>query len=495
MFGAPVTYIRMLPRGNMSRPNILLVILDSVRAANSSTFGHRRDTTPFLTRYADQATLYQQARAPGIHSIASHASMWTGSQVEQHRAVEHNDRLLPGVTIWDELSEEGYETGVFTENVVVAHASNLSEPFDTRVTTDRYVDKGQKLFPDAHSPSDVNKHEGVQGNIRRCLEHDSPLKSFINCGHHFYLKRKERVKDDPMTTPELVEQFLDWQAERDDPWAACLNLMDAHYPYEPTDEFDIWGGDELRDLHSQISGPQSREFLGDRPWWQLEAFEALYDGTIRELDYYVKDLIAGLKQSAVHDDTLVVITSDHGEGFGEASRLNGRTKMVDHSWGIHEVLTHVPLIVKYPEQTQSEVIGDPATLSAFPETVRRAMARDYQLDSFASTEPVICSTYRLQQSDVGRFDDIHVDTSEYTGPWRAVYEQSENHILKYSTKDEYSSILEIFDAQHARPIQGNGAEKVTETFNDLEDKNLVEEKGEVLKDDIEDRLTDLGYLT
>jgi arylsulfatase A-like enzyme len=486
----------------MSRPNVLLVVLDSVRAKNTGLYGYHHQTTPFLSSYADAATTYRQARAPGIHSVASHASLWTGAAVEEHRMTRHEDRLQPDTTIWEELSAVGYRTGIFTVNSVLAHASNLTEPFD-HTETQTFSGSSSKLFPDARGPTDSATHDGIVGNIQRSLHDDRPVKSLLNCAHHLYEKRRGSLEEAP-DSGQLIDNFLQWAtddgdtnvengARNDRPWAACLNLMDAHFPYEPAEKYDLWGGERLRALHAELEKPPANEFIQGRPWWQLEAFEHLYDGAIRQADAHLKRLLNGLKRAGVHEETLVVITSDHGEGFGEISRLTGRTMLVDHSWGVHEVLTHVPLVVKYPGQTTSTTIEAPATLSAFPDTVRTTIEGSESTDSFVPEGPVVTSTERLLPEHDDIFNDSDEAATDYYGPWRAVYERTGDNTTKYATRGEDALTLRIRDSQEAISINRTGSERVEEAFAALKPKNLKGDVGTV-ESDVENRLADLGYL-
>ncbi|OYR52058.1 hypothetical protein DJ73_11640 [Halorubrum sp. Ea1] len=476
----------------MSSPNILLIVLDSVRAKNVELYGHHRETTPFLSAYADDATMYRQARAPGIHSVASHASLWTGAAVAEHGVTRHADRVRQGTTIWTELAEAGYQTGIFTVNSVVAHASNLAEPFD-HVVSDEVSDSAEKPFSDAHGPTDTAAHEGITGNLVRSLRDDAPIKSLLNAVDHLYRKQRSRLETGP-DSEALVEQFLEWQAEVTEPWAACLNLMDAHFPYEPAEGYDRWGDDMLRSLHSEFDKPPANEFIQGRPWWQLEAFENLYDGAILELDAHLERIVSGLKRAGVHDDTLVVITSDHGEGFGEISRITGETRMIDHSWGIHEVITHVPLVVKYPGQNDAVTIDEPATLTQFPDTVRAALDRACSHRSFVPDKPVVVSSQRLLQEHDDVFNGSNEPVTAYYGPWRAVYEQTDDgDVVKYATHGDDLLTLRIRDAQDAIPVDGTDSGTVNRIFDALEPANLREDSGTV-STETEDRLAELGYL-
>lgn len=476
----------------MALPNVLLVVLDSARARNMGTYGYHRETDPFLRSYADRATLYRQARAPGIHSVASHASLWTGEHVATHGAIRHEDELQEGTTVWEELAAEGYETGIFTTNPVVAHASNLSEPFDERVT-DNYVETDEKRFPEAHGPADVVKHEGIVGNLRRCLADDRPVRSLLNSAHHF-VQQWRGSGAESMDSTAIVDGFAEWQAATDGPWAACINLMDTHFPYEPSPEHDRWGGETLRSLHAELERPPANEFVGGRPWWQLEAFEHLYDGTIREADAHVKHIVETLREADVHDETLVVLTSDHGEGFGEISHLTGRTRLVDHSWAIHEVLTHVPLVVKYPRQEEGTVVDEPASLVGFYDTVTASIEGSASRDSFVPDGPVVASTERLLIEDDGIFDGSAESAEDYYGPWRALYRADGGGVRKEAQRMDRSITVQIETAQTARVVGEGDRGAIDAAFEAFPDGDLTTGGRQEVDAEVEEKLTELGYL-
>lgn len=478
----------------MADVNVLLLVLDSVRARNASLHGYHRQTTPFLESYHDCATVYRQARSPGIHSVASHASIWTGAHVEQHQVKRHEETLREGTTVWESLADRGYRTGIFTTNPVVAHSSNLADAFEEQFTDD-FVDNKAKLFADAHSPADVVRHEGITGNLRRCLTDEKPFRSLLNSTHHFYRKIKGNASAS-MADADLVDEFLIWADEprSEQPWAACINLMDAHFPYEPSPEFDLWGGEELRALHGDLTKPPANEFIRGRPWWQLEAFEHLYDGAIRQVDNHVRRVVSGIEDLGMHDDTLVVITSDHGEGFGERSALNGRTRLVDHSWGIDEVLTHVPLVVKYPNQSESRTVEGLASLVEFPRAVGEAIDGSAEPESFVPNEPVVASTDRLLKADDGIFEGSTESTKDYYGPWRAVYEKSGGDIRKYATRDGEAVVERIDNAESSTVVEHGGADVVEKTFRRLSPRNLKGSTQQAVSTEVENRLAELGYL-
>ena len=357
------------------RPNVLLVVLDSVRAANTSLHGHEHETTPFLEELAEEATVYEQARSPGTWSLPSHTSIFTGYHVVEHGVTRARHELEPGHTIFEELAEDhDYATGVFSENTWITDMPvGLKDAFDT-------IEGARNLpFPDAVDPSNFVLSEG-QGHyveyLKHCLSREDTLKSLANGVFTKLAWDYPQLLPDRFqsSTPARVygDLFLDWEAEQSGPWAACVNFMDGHLPYLPDEEYDEWGGTKLRKLQDEMDD-QVWEFNGgQRAWWQRKALEGLYDGTIRQMDAQLRRIVETLDDRGELENTLLVVTADHGEGFGEPSRIRPDARVAAHGAGIHEALQHVPLVVKRPGQSEGAVVEEPASLTEFPRVVRAA---------------------------------------------------------------------------------------------------------------------------
>jgi hypothetical protein len=271
--------------------------------------------------------------------------------------------------------------------------------------------------------------------------------------------------------------------------------MDTHYPYRPKNEHDKWGGSHLRRLHRETRGPYSTTFLSGEYLWKLQAFEALYDGTIRQADDYVDHLLTTLEQREDLENTLVVVTSDHGEGFGEPSELEPTIELVDHSWGISEELTHVPLVVQYPGQTNGEIIDRPATLTRFPNVVRSVIGDDdVSEDSigFVPDGPVLVSTKRVQ-SPTERLPDSCSEPNRYGGPWRAVYEWRNGKVWKYSRRHE-SALTQVIPNALNRQIIDHDENVIESTFGAVESDQTIAAGSRPLDSEVQNHLKELGYL-
>ncbi|WP_336338331.1 sulfatase-like hydrolase/transferase [Haloarcula brevis] len=315
----------------MGRPNVLLVVLDCVRAANTSLLGHRRRTTPFLEEFGREATVYTQARTTASWSLPAHASLFTGVPSEGHE-LRITERLVPGQTVFDYLDGEGYETGVFSENpYLTVHPSGLSDSFET-VVTER---------PDSTDVADPSEtRNGVDG---------------------FW----------------YADRLTEWVDERAEPWAACLNLMDAHMPYATRDAYDEWGTEFYWAMHDDLPIKWEWSVYGEQlPAGVGQLVEPLYDGAIRQADAVLEQVVSDLAERGVLEETLVVVTADHGDGFGEPPQADTEPPAVMHGMGTQEELFHVPLVVKGPGQTEGRRVTSLATLSRFPDAVLAAFDGD-----------------------------------------------------------------------------------------------------------------------
>jgi arylsulfatase A-like enzyme len=467
----------------MSSPNVLLVVLDSVRAKNTSLHDYHRETTPYLSELAEEATVYEQARAPGIHSIASHVSIFTGYEVDQHRVYGHKATIDNDRTVWRELEREGYDTGLFTPNIVVGDSSNLYEAFE-------HFRGSERLFPDALSPAEWTGNISVPDYIRECLKHDKPVQSFAN-GVEAYFRPSNAHSPTKETADVYAKSFLDWQADRDGPWAACINLMDAHFPYFPLGTYDRWAGEHIRRVHEKLpDDPLSKVFLRGRPMGELAALEHLYDGCILQMDRVLESLVGELRRRGEYEDTLLVVTSDHGEGFGEPSALERTVPIVDHSWGVEEFQTHVPLLVKHPGQTEGDRVSDLATLSRFPAAVRSEL--DGERGTFCpESGEVVVSTFRLPESTDLSSDVYDVETLR--GPWRAVYRREDGTVKKYVERRGTAATFEVRDAQTSFRVADTDDGVVDEVYDRLDEVDLEGEERDV-SGLTEQRLEDLGYI-
>ena len=474
--------------------NVLLVILDSVRARNTSLHGHVNETTPFLESLGEEGVTYTQARAPSTWSLPSHVSIFTGLHPVEHRMTSRNVRLEPGHTVWEFLRDSyGHETGVLSANPFLTAAPvGLQSAFDVSV--------GQAYLPleDAMNPREFVREHGRGAFLtyaRAAVASDRPLASLINGGYEKLERSAPWLLPDDMwgggTGRRFAEAFLEWQSETSGPWAGCINLMDAHQPYEPARTFDHWGGDRLRTLQSEIDS--FWEFNGGRrPWWQRRAIEALYDGAIRQADAVLSEVVSALRDRGVLEDTLVVVTGDHGEGFGEPSEVRPDARAVAHgNGGSHETLLHVPLVVRYPGGDRTGTVTEVCSLTDLRELIEGAVAGDH--DAFPTGGPVLASGFGLNDRMRRNASRYCEDLSPYEGETRVLYEDAtQGTVRKHVVRESEVAALEVQNAQVSYPIDDADAGRVETAFAGLDRVDVTGDAEEVDRS-VQRRLENLGY--
>jgi arylsulfatase A-like enzyme len=498
------------------RTNVLLVVLDSVRARNTSLHGYERETTPFLSDFADRSTVYTQARSPSIHSIASHVSMFTGEHVEEHQAFRHTAQIDLTETIWHDLEAEfRYATGLFTNNRIVSNASNLGEGFEyvhepSYPLAERLENKidgtilKQVYFHWYNSIARLSEYVGsddsteqpdTAGTADGDDTDDSGLFSGPVSAVTGALSGSEDDDESGYKTlfgGQFVDAFLEWQAAQTEPWAACLNLMDAHSPYEPDAEYDRWATDDAWHIQDDRK-PSVWETLTGTGWDRIEALEDLYDGTIRQTDAILETLVSELEARDLLSETLLVITSDHGEGFGEQSRLNDAVRLRGHKWGVHEAITHVPLVVSYPNQHEGRVVDDVVSLTRLPSMMRTAATGESGHEALTADDVVLTSTFRLPEAKRSKYSAVE-GLENYIGPWRAVYETDNGAVRKFAQKGDHHLTATIDGAADVTVDSRDPHGRVAEEYDRLTDSDLVTQASSDIDDDLEQQLEDLGYI-
>ncbi|ELZ09295.1 sulfatase [Halovivax asiaticus JCM 14624] len=321
--------------------NVLFVILDTVRKDHLGPYGADSQPTPTLTRFAEDATVFESAVAPAPWTLPVHASLFTGLYPSQHGATQERPYLDDATTLAATLSAAGYETGCFTSNAWISPYTGLTDGFDA-----------QRSFFEV-LPSDVLS--GPLARTWRTIVESDPLRGvasrLVRAGAtaHDYLASGDGADS---KTPAVIDRTRSFvrAAERErtasDPgWFAFVNLMDAHLPYYPPAEYrERFAPDTDPDAVCQSSKTYNagvREV--DAEEW--DAIGALYDAEIAHMDAELGRLFAWLRDTGRWEETTVVVASDHGE-------LHGEHGLYGHEFALYDELVNVPLLVKHPDLDQ-----------------------------------------------------------------------------------------------------------------------------------------------
>jgi arylsulfatase A-like enzyme len=315
------------PVEGRSSPNVLLIVMDTVRADHTSLYGYERDTTPNLRAFADHATFYSRAVAVSDFTLPSHASMFTGVYRDWHGAFrlggENPQPLNPDrPTLAEVLSSHGYWTASSVANFAyLARWTGLTRGFAV-TETGRPVDISR-----------ANQAFYLRRVAKRLLRLTADTAALD--------RETMTAADVERKTRGLLARAKSGRA----PFFLFVNYMDAHYPYVPDPPFDLRFPGK-GELSPSVDDWRRQATLKEHPLTPAERSNLVsqYDGGITEEDASIGRLLGRLRELGLYDNTLIIITSDHGEAFGEHDLLR-------HEIGfVYQNLVSIPLIIKYPRQ-------------------------------------------------------------------------------------------------------------------------------------------------
>ena len=321
-----------LPPAAEGAPNVLLIVLDTVRAD-----AVRPDSklTPQIARFAERGVQFASAKSTAPWTLPSQAGMFTGRLPHELSSdwLSRLDTTHP--TLAEVLSENGWITGGFVGNTRYCSAETG-------------LDRG------------FSHYEGYRTSWADCL-----LTTAL--GRHLLLGRLPTylgICDWPARkhADEINTSFLRWiDRHSDRPFFAFVNYWDAHDPYFAPEAFQTQ------------PPPRGKNLMLLREWWwthkedvseeQVGMLRTAYEDCIRALDDQVGTLLKELEQRDVLDNTLVIITADHGEHFGDH-------ELFLHGNSLYDAVLHVPLKVVLPHRVPEHVrVSEPVSLRGLPNTV------------------------------------------------------------------------------------------------------------------------------
>jgi arylsulfatase A-like enzyme len=344
-----------LPRAATGAQNVLLIVWDTVRAANTSLHGYRRSTTPNLVRLASRGVQFDRAFAASSWTLPSHASMLTGRWPHE-LSVGWKTPVRDGVpTLAGYLTSHGYATAGFVANLdYCSRETGLArgfahyEDFSLSVldTLNRYTALGRRIYNSMWTST-----------IDAWVERKS--------GHWYDLipRSKEHVKN----ADAINDAFLKWlekQPKPGRPYFAFLNYNDAHTPYEVPDMSTPGFGARPRSSRERQT---LLDFMRvDKTTLSIADVQMatdVYDDCIAYLDGRLGSLLDELRRRGMLENTLVLVTSDHGEHLGDHG-------LFFHGGSLYRQLVQVPLLIVGSKGVPpGRTVAEPVSLRDLPATI------------------------------------------------------------------------------------------------------------------------------
>jgi arylsulfatase A-like enzyme len=296
--------------------NILIIVVDTLRADKLGCYGNDRGLTPFLDELCRRGVVFKNAYAASSWTVPSVATLLTSRYPSQHGVGTFDAKLgEQEVTLAEKVRELGYETIGVTANFRLTKELGYAQGFDK-----------WRTFPTSGRVDSPVKVRGpmVRGAARKLLGLGAP-----GAKHFVYLQ-----------------------------------FMEPHVPYEPPEPFHSrfrsanWSAEKAAAATVKMGGIDFKAFSPE----DLEILEALYDGEVATIDDELRSLFTELEQIHLLDDAVVVITADHGEEFHEHGKMG-------HGHDLYNETISVPLIFLLPHDSGGRVVEENVSLLDVAPTV------------------------------------------------------------------------------------------------------------------------------
>ena len=347
-----------------NKPNVVIIMIDTLRADHVGCYGYKRNTTPNIDRFAKDSTRFSDAISNSSWTTASVSSFMTSQLPQTTLAVAYGDKVMPAlvsdpdmsisprcVTMAQLFSDNEYKTAAITSNPQYSIKKNAWQGF-------QYFDESNMLSE--------------------------------------------------ITSPGVLSTAKEWIAQNQNNRFLLFTLfMDTHSPYRKFPGFDF---------DPTYKGKDADKIIIHLPYnintSSVKHMTDLYDSGIAYSDHQVGLLLDDLKKRGLYDSSLIVILSDHGEEFRDhGSLFHGET--------LYNEVVNVPLIIKLPYQTKGRVVSGKFSLIDLLPTVLKATSKDSLPAYFQGNAVDINNTdnikngYIYGHTNLGQFDVRSVQNDDY----------------------------------------------------------------------------------
>jgi arylsulfatase A-like enzyme len=316
--------------------------MDDVRSDHLSCYGYQQKTSPNIDKVAQNGVIFENAFSTAEWSPPSHASLFTGKYPSYHKTLGMNLFLnKANTTLGDILSQNGYQTIGISCNPLIGSESGFNKGFQ------KYIDMSK-------TPLSFKWLKNPRAIIRTLIYGPD---------------------SNTFRATEIIKSFLKEKVVRRKPFLLFVNFMNGHHPYDPPKPFKkkfcknfdecelfliefmlnhFFGKTTEKIYDSNLDIHKLRYIAAGKLFWgfmqkkleisteEWDLIKSWYDGEIAYLDYRIGNLVNFLKNNDLFEKTLLILTSDHGESFGEH-------RLATHTSGLYDSLIHVPLIMTYPD--------------------------------------------------------------------------------------------------------------------------------------------------
>lgn len=319
--------------------DVILLVIDTMRRDHIAPYNDAIDFTEHLEAFAsrDTVTTFTTAMTQGPWSLPAHTSLFTGQYPWEHGATQETLYANTGTPhLPERFRDAGYRTTSISDNPWISRSVGLHRGFDTL----------ENFFPDwfqaleDHGVFRLDRFIGTRAEpfIDLSLAVGGSL---FGRGYRSLTEWQELFGDNEQLRSEMVlDTARDHINDADGPAFTFINLMELHTPRDPPDRYwERHASDHDRDA---VPAEPPYQEPGRDPDTDLAGIQAVYDATMDHTDDLLGEFLEELEDKDVFEDSIIVITTDHGELLGEGGQTG-------HSFSVHDQLVHVPLMVHHPD--------------------------------------------------------------------------------------------------------------------------------------------------
>lgn len=354
----------------MLPPNIIFLVWDACRLDAAKEYA------PTLMALASDNIWFELAVTPAGWSLPAHVSLFTGTYPHEHGIYRVSDRI-ESLSLLSKLEKEGYNTYGVSANGFASPSYGFSDGFNEFASTHDQMVFVEGL--DVHKYAKRNKKQNdgdfnidIFHVLRTALSHRHPLKSLANVATaglskmtnshpvvsripHPRFNQNSGYCYDPNQNTSVISSIIEEEAKTNQPFFIFSNYMDTHWPYNPPSHLlrkhlnDTLSYRELVDLNEAVKVWEyaKKVHQGATPENEIiEHIRQLYQAEVESLDNHLAKIVEQLKKNGLYDNTLLVVTADHGENLGHNDELG--ENWFGHESSGSDALLRVPLLIAHP---------------------------------------------------------------------------------------------------------------------------------------------------
>lgn len=340
------------------RGNVILITIDSLRDDHLSCYGYEKETSPNIDKLAERGILFKQAISNGGHTRNAFPALFTSTYFFSYKFLK---KTKEGFTIhlFDDrpylpeiLKRNGYKTAGFHSNPFLTNRYGYGRGFDV-------------LYDPLEKKNDTGKGNYIKSFVRNHLEPNGLPFRLLKLIHN---RLTSKDAEPPFTRgEEITKNALFWISNnKNSPFFVWVHYMDVHHPYLPPKKHLMKFSDnviparEARTLHTKmLKNPDSISNT------DIKKLIDLYDGSINYADYCIGNFLSTIEDMNVLDNSLIILTADHGDAFGE----HGEFGHGERKANLYDEIIHIPLIIQTLKVKENTIVERQADLLDIAPTI------------------------------------------------------------------------------------------------------------------------------